>query len=175
MCIPTLIFFIYPCQLFQKCLSTFPFNWHFLHAFIDSFQGCYKDGTEPGTLDCRWFSAIFLFVRILTFLTSAVTMSVMYFIYGAIFFLVLLIATINIQPFKKVVHHQSTESIFLIISVLFHITFVGSTIASIHQNICYCYIIMLLLMLLSSFVPIIYISFLIGLWFVSRRRCWSIQ
>ena len=54
--VPTIVFILYPCQFFQKFLSLFPINWHFLHAFIDSFQGCYKDGTEPGTLDCRWFS-----------------------------------------------------------------------------------------------------------------------
>ena len=47
--IPTIIFIVYPFQFFQKFLSYFPFNWHFLHAFVDSFQGCYKDGTEPGT------------------------------------------------------------------------------------------------------------------------------
>ena len=51
-CIPTLIFVIYPCQLFQKCLFAFPLNWYVLHALVDSFQGCYKDGTEPGTFNC---------------------------------------------------------------------------------------------------------------------------
>ena len=167
--LPTLIFFIYPFQLFQKCLSPFRFNWHFLHAFVDSFQGCYKDGTEPGTFDCRWFSAVFIFARLLTFLSYAMTLTMMYFIYGAIVLLTFLIATINIQPFKKVVvHYPSTDSIFLIISVLFHVTILGRSIASIHQDIYY--IIMTLLLLVSAFVPIVYISFLIGLWFVSRRK-----
>ena len=164
-----LIFFIYPFQLFQKCLSSFPFDWHFLHAFVDSFQGCYKDGTEPGTFDCRWFSAVFIFARLLMFLVYAMTLSMMYFIYGAIILLIILIATINIQPFKKVVvHYPSTDAIFLIIYVLLHITLLGRSIASIHQDIYY--IVMTLLLLVSSFVPIIYISFLIGLWFISRRR-----
>ena len=35
--IPTIIFIPYPCQLFQKFLSLVPINWHFLHAFVDSF------------------------------------------------------------------------------------------------------------------------------------------
>ena len=26
---------------------------------LDSFQGCYKDGTEPGTFDCRWFQLLY--------------------------------------------------------------------------------------------------------------------
>ena len=40
-----------------------------LHVFMDSFQGCYKDGTEPGTRDCRWFSAVPFIIRI-TILSS---------------------------------------------------------------------------------------------------------
>ena len=50
--IPIMIFTFYSCQFFQKFLSLFPINWHFLHAFVDSFQGCYKDRTEHGTFDC---------------------------------------------------------------------------------------------------------------------------
>ena len=55
--IPISVFLLFPFQFFQKFLSLFPLNWHFLHAFVDSFQDCYKDGTEPGTFDCRWFLA----------------------------------------------------------------------------------------------------------------------
>ena len=62
-CIPTLTLILYPFQFFQKFLSLFPFNWHFLRAFVDSYQGCYKDGTEPGTIDCRWFSTVELLLR----------------------------------------------------------------------------------------------------------------
>ena len=60
--IPTVIFVLYPCQFSQKFLSLIPINWHFLHAFVDSFQGSYKDGTEPGTFDCRWFSVPMLLI-----------------------------------------------------------------------------------------------------------------
>ena len=60
--VPIFILILYPCQYFQKFLSLFPINWHFLHAFVDSFQDCYKDGTEPRTLGCRWFSVPMLLV-----------------------------------------------------------------------------------------------------------------
>ena len=62
--LPTLVLTLYPFQLFQKFLSIFPMRWHFLHAFVDSFQGCYKDGTEPGAVDCRWFAQLGLFIRL---------------------------------------------------------------------------------------------------------------
>ncbi len=34
---------------------------------MDSFQGCYKDDTEPGTRDCRWFAALDLFFRVIIY------------------------------------------------------------------------------------------------------------
>ena len=35
-----------------------------LHAFMDAFQGCYKDGTN-GTRDCRYFAGLQLVLRLL--------------------------------------------------------------------------------------------------------------
>ena len=167
--IPTLILFLYPFQLFHKCLSFIPFNWHFLHAFVDSFQGCYNDGTELGTFDCRWFSTLILLCRTLLFLVYATTLSAMSFIYGTIVSLTLLIAIINIQPFKKVViHYPSIDPIFLIFISLIYITFLVRSISSIYSDVYYK--IMEPVAFISALVPLAYILLLIGLWFVSRRR-----
>ena len=62
--VPTITLFLYPFLIFQKFLSLFPFNWHFLHAFVDSIQGCYKDGTEPGTLDYHRISVLIILIRL---------------------------------------------------------------------------------------------------------------
>ena len=55
--VPTLILICYPFRCFQKCLSYYQIRLHCLRTFVDSFQGCYKDGTEPGTYDLRWLSS----------------------------------------------------------------------------------------------------------------------
>ena len=66
---PVFILLLYPFSLCQKCLIMLPQRWKImLHVFMDSFQGCYKDGTKPGTKDCRWFSAVPFIIRILYFL-----------------------------------------------------------------------------------------------------------
>ena len=70
--IPALTLFLYSFQCSHKMLSLFPFNWHYLHAFVDSFQGCYKDGTEPGTFDCRWFAVVLLLLRPLFFIITCI-------------------------------------------------------------------------------------------------------
>ena len=85
--IPTLVLTLYPFQYFQKFLSCFPIQWHFLHAFVDSFQGSYKDGTEPGTYDCCWIAQFGLYIRLALFFVYASTLTPMYFPYALIIIL----------------------------------------------------------------------------------------
>ena len=62
---PMLLMFAYPTTLFQKTLGCFPkVNWHFLHTFMDHFQGCYKNGTN-NTWDYRYIAGMYLLIRII--------------------------------------------------------------------------------------------------------------
>ena len=70
---PVVLLLLYPTKTFQKCLGQFSgINWHPLHAFADSFNGCYKNGTN-GTRDYRYFGAFYLVVRILFYLPSVIS------------------------------------------------------------------------------------------------------
>jgi len=62
----------YPMRFFQQCLDCCGVRWHALHIFIDTFQGCYKDGTN-GTPDYRYFSTAFLVTRVLLFILFALS------------------------------------------------------------------------------------------------------
>ena len=168
-CIPTLILLLYPFRFFHKFLSLFPINWHFLHAFVDSFQGSYKDGTEPGTFDSRWFSAVTLLIRAICFVIYGITLSVMYFLYATIIMAMYLIAMINIQPFKKVAY-PLTELFFLISFSLMYSVIIGRSISGTEHDIYYAA--MTLLVLIALIAPLVYISFLICSWLL--RRQWII-
>ena len=61
---PVLILLLYPTRLFQRCIGCCSTRWHALDAFVDAFQGYYKDGTN-GTPDWRYFSGLYLIFRIL--------------------------------------------------------------------------------------------------------------
>ena len=166
--IPTIILVLYPFQFFQTFLSFFPLNWHFLHAFVDSFQGCYKDGTEPGTYDCRWFSALTLLMRPLYFIIFGMTLSMMFFVYALIILLIFLIAMINIQPFKITVRYPSTDSIFCVFLSLSYVAALGRDMASTEK---YFYnTTMTGIAILSAFVPIFYITYFVCSWLISKRR-----
>ena len=126
-----MIFTFYSCQFFQKFLSLFPINWHFLHAFVDSFQGSYKNGTEPGTFDCRSFSSAFVLIWLLLYIIYGLTLSVMYFVYGTIALIILLIVMINIQPLKMVnLRYPLTDILFIFLLSFSHTAVLGRGIAA---------------------------------------------
>ena len=114
--IPILTIALYPLFLCQRCLSVFPRRWQIaLHYFVDAFQGCYKDGTEPGSKDCRWFSDV-PFIALISIFS----------IYEGIFFSTILpfcsmifvltaILTIVVDPHKpQFKHHSDHFTVFLI-------------------------------------------------------------
>ena len=165
--IPTFILFVYPFQCFQKFLSLFPFNWHYLRAFVDSFQGCYKDGTEPGTFDCRWLSAFTVSIRLVFFVIFGMTRSSMFFVYAITILIIFLIAIINIQPYKTYVRHPSTDSTFFVFLIIVFILFLGREPAVTTR-------IEGITMIISGFIfaliPLFYTIFLIISWLVTRIK-----
>ena len=62
--LPVLILLLYPTRLFQRCIGCCSQRWHAFDAFVDAFQGYYKDGTN-GTPDWRYISGLYLIFRIL--------------------------------------------------------------------------------------------------------------
>ena len=69
--LPVLILLLYPTRVFQRCIGCCSTRWHALRAFVDAFQGHYKDGTN-GTPDWRYFSGLYLVFRILAIATHTV-------------------------------------------------------------------------------------------------------
>ena len=65
--LPALVLLLYPTRIFQRSLGCCRVRWHALHAFADTFNGYYKNGTE-GTRDYRYFAGLYLVFRILPFL-----------------------------------------------------------------------------------------------------------
>ena len=111
--LPTVTLALYPFAFFQKFLNRFPFRWHILHMFMDSFQGCYKNGTEPGTRDCRWISAAYLVLRWVFFILYGFTLNPAFFplcSLSAIFFIILLVI---LQPFKTSRRHNFEIVLFV--------------------------------------------------------------
>ncbi len=114
--LPIMVLMLYPFQWFQKILNLFPVRWYVLHTFVDSLQGFYKNGTEPGTRDCRWFASVFFIIRLFLLIEYALTLGPSFFVFLAMILTIAIILMIVIQPYKEDRSHYSiVNTMFIII------------------------------------------------------------
>lgn len=166
---PILLLNLYTFTWFQKLLNAVPIRWHILHTFVDTYQGCFKDGTEPGTRDCRWFSSIFFFARFFLFLTSGFTFGAMYLVTGSIVLILLVILFIVFQPYKACVRHYCTINIvFLLHLALVYISMLAVEITDIKKR----EMTWLFYTLSMTFgtIPLLYIVVLTIYWIITHRK-----
>ena len=118
--IPFLLLLLYPLKWFQECLNFFNLSHFALHSFADSFMGCYKDGTEPGTRDCRYFAAFFFLLRFTNYIVLACTYDSYTFVIFPIIFVCFSIIFISALPYKsKFSPHNTTMMAFLMLFIVF--------------------------------------------------------
>ena len=105
--VPLILLFVYPYRWFQRYLNRFHLRSLALNAFVDAFQGCFKDGTN-GTRDSRYFSALQLRLRLLLplifftskdYSTAPFLSSVLLSIYIASF--------VIMQPYKDAMYNKT--------------------------------------------------------------------
>ena len=96
---PILLLLLYPMRCFQRCLSCCGVRWHVLPIFIDAFRGCYKDGTS-GTRDCRYFSTIYLIMRLLFCILFAITRTVIFYSLATCVLIGVVMLIAIVQPYK---------------------------------------------------------------------------
>ena len=121
--LPVAILALYPFGFFQKFLNLFPFRWYILHTFVDSLQGCYKDGTEPGTRDYRYFSVGYILFRYFGFLLYGITLDGTFFPLCGTATLLFTLVLVLTQPYKKAVsHYIETNSAFIILYAMFNLS-----------------------------------------------------
>ena len=106
--LPLLLLCLYPSRRFHRLILN-RCRYHrsqALYIFMDSFQGCFKDGTN-GNRDCRWFAGLFLFVRIISLVIIAATTSE--FAYPAIGLIILfcLLFLALFKPYRSLVHNRA--------------------------------------------------------------------
>ena len=167
--LPFIILAFYPFTFFQKLLNCIPVRRHILRTFVDSFQGVYKDGTEPGTRDCRYFAALFFIMRFVFFLVYVVTLDSSFFSLSAMILLLLVLLIINVQPFKAPLSHYSKiNSIFFTFLAMDLITMSALDLASIKTRQLITFL--RIGIVCFGFVPLIYALIMIIHWIYSHRR-----
>ena len=171
--IPIVLLIFYPFRVCQKCLNVLPRRLLLsLRTFVDSFQGCYKDGMKPGTRDFRWFSAFPFVLRVILFSIYAATLNEVGFPLLSMVLVLSAIAVITLEPFKSGLSHFSNQLvIFILFLVSFILCIMGGTlyvtVVSVRtSNI----VIFSFLLSVVGIVPLLYISILILAWLMRHRK-----
>ena len=118
--LPFIILLFYPMKWFQKCLNHLRLSKLALHIFVDSFSGHFKDGTEPGTRDCRYFAAFFLFIRIIIYAVYQASLTEICYGLFSLISTCITILLIIVQPYKRLYHNCNiaTAIMFGILTML---------------------------------------------------------
>ena len=128
--LPVTVLALYPFPFFRRFLNLFPTRWHTLHTFVDSCYGCYKDGTQPGTRDCRWCASTFFIIRLGQHLVYFIPSKLMYNIVATIILVLLITLIATLHPFKtSVFHYNAINIIFLQLLLLLSVTAIGISVA----------------------------------------------
>ena len=106
---PLLLLCLYPCRWFRNSLNVCHINNHTLFTYMDAFQGCYRHSPR----DCRYFAALYLFLRILCMSTFAILKNYAYFYFVGLNCSIVTIGIIIYQPYKRSIHNK-VDAILLI-------------------------------------------------------------
>lgn len=132
--LPTLVLLLYPLYLVvskkkKNSCSSYPLS------FMNSLYLCYKDGSEPKSFDCRWFSAIFLFFRALLAVVFSVTFGSVYFPLAVIIIFIFVMVLITIKPYKPMYSHILKYDVtFLLLLALFFLSIISIEISSVKDK-----------------------------------------
>ena len=118
--LPVILLAIYPQRCFQKFLNLFPVRWYILHTYMDSFHGCYKNGTQPGTRDYRWFVSVFFFARVCQLVLFTLGNAVVFMFMNTVITMTLIALIALLQPFKSsLAYSNEINIVFLLIYTFF--------------------------------------------------------
>ena len=115
--VPPLLFLLYPFIWFQEMLERMHLRRHGLRAFMDVFQGHFKNGTE-GTRDWRPFSAVYFGLKVLIMIMAFMNPTLTLVTYATLFGLVLVATT---WPYKIYAYNVIECIIFAYYTALAHL------------------------------------------------------
>ena len=164
--LPLLLLCLYPCHCFQRILNACKLRCQALHVFMDAF---YKNGIN-GTRDYRYFSALYLFVRVSIFMMIAVSLSLSRFVYcflvGVIFTLFAILFVV-VQPYKLSIHN-TIDTVLILITSLTYFCISGSTLVHVAAPEKHSGFHSIINVILSIFILVLLLY-----WLVFRHKKWQ--
>ena len=160
---PTILLLFYPFRFFQSSIHYFlPLSWAiYLQTFVDTIQGCYKDGTERGTCDLRWFSGVIFGARIVFQIVYGLTLNESFFTAVAGMLILFATAFLVAEPYKDRFKNLAPQ--FVIFILVIASVGVASNVHSYEQDSLINILSIVIIFSLTVF-PILYVVALVALW-----------
>ena len=167
--LPLFFLVLFPLTCFQRGLNHCGFRCLTLRIFSNTFQGCYKDGTE-GTRDYRWFSGLQLFMTFAILERHHSTVIIL----AVIVVIVYLIMIETMQLYK---HHRNMYIYFninakSILLLSLSLWMISKVIIDLQRDTLKSkFVIHSSLLIVSSLIPFCYAVGLFFYWLFAIKRC----
>ena len=172
--LPGLVLCLFPFTFFQRFLNGLHCDVTPLRLFVEKFQGFYKNGQDPGTRDCRWFSLFHILLLLLMFAIYGFTLNITYYSLGAVVMIAVALLYVIAQPYKHAYSHYNKVNIaFFLLIALQYALILGSEASSIKDHhflwlyygaTCVC-----------SFFPIVYFAVVVTYKVGKRMKCHNVR
>ena len=96
--LPAVFLLFYQNRFFQRYLFSCKIKCVLIHELANITQGYFKNGTTPGTRDCRWFAGVYLLLRIIFI---AIGSQAYHLIVYQMVFIITLAIILGLRPYKK--------------------------------------------------------------------------
>ena len=116
--IPPIVLIFYPTSFCQKCLTRCKVNSQALRTFVETFHGCYKDGTN-GTRDCRYFAGLYFILRIIPIILIFLASHQVFANLSALLYLLTALLCTLVNPYKKHMYNVIDAVIFGILGIIY--------------------------------------------------------
>jgi hypothetical protein len=131
--LPPIFLILYPLRFTQSCLGRLNVRIQIsFRTFADIFFGAFHDGTTSGSrVDCRWFAALYLILRILLMAisTAEISKAPSYLIRQIVCTLSILIIAL-VQPYKEQFYNYLDVSFFALLAILNSLSFYNSQLVA---------------------------------------------
>ena len=114
--VPPIVLLFYQTSFFKKCLRRFKINSQTLRTFVETFQVCYKDGTN-GTRDCRYFAGLYFILRVVIIVFTTIYSNLVNESVLVCGFIALLFALV--RPYKKHIYNVIDAVMFGLMATIF--------------------------------------------------------
>ena len=164
--LPTYLLILYPLACCRKCLKWSKLRGRAIDEFVYSFHQYYKDRSD-GSMDCRWFAAFYLLMRLGFYVLFAMTVSGYFYSLAVIFTIVCVVVMIVVQPYKKEYENFNILDTVVVLVLALGLASITSLNIAIIKNKIYSKIVILFAALISL-LPLVYLCMVTVHWIYRR-------